>query len=112
MPVTLTVRAADQVLRSATHTDLADLPLRIAARREADGSIAYAMGHDEAAAGDIRLRQHGVDIVVGAEHRELLDGAVLDFVELDDGRHEFIFMNPNDPHHVPPRKGGTTPTRP
>jgi iron-sulfur cluster assembly protein len=35
---------------------------------------------------------------------ELLKGATLDFVELEPGQFNFIFMNPNDPEYVPPKE--------
>jgi iron-sulfur cluster assembly protein len=33
---------------------------------------------------------------------DLLNDAVLDYVQLDDGKYEFIFLNPNDPNYQPP----------
>ena len=34
----------------------------------------------------------------------MLRGATLDFVELEPGDFQFIFLNPNDPNYVPPVK--------
>jgi iron-sulfur cluster assembly protein len=34
---------------------------------------------------------------------ELLTGAMLDYVELNPGEWRFIFINPNDPSHKPPK---------
>ena len=47
------------------------------------------------------------------EYVPLLDAATLDFVELDVGEPQFIFLNPNDPGYVPPsgRLGRCTPVR-
>jgi iron-sulfur cluster assembly protein len=36
------------------------------------------------------------------EYVPLLDDATLDFVELEDGQRQFIFLNPKDPSYVPP----------
>jgi iron-sulfur cluster assembly protein len=33
---------------------------------------------------------------------DLLNDAVLDYVQMDDGKYEFIFLNPNDPNYKPP----------
>jgi iron-sulfur cluster assembly protein len=35
---------------------------------------------------------------------ELLKNTVLDFVEIEPGKQQFIFMNPNDPGYVPPQE--------
>ena len=40
----------------------------------------------------------------GRDSAELLDNTVLDFVELEPGKHQFIFMNPNDPGYTPPQE--------
>ena len=32
----------------------------------------------------------------------LLEGTTLDYVELEPGEHQFIFMNPNDANYTPP----------
>ena len=36
--------------------------------------------------------------------QRLEDGMIIDFVELEPGKQEFIFLNPNDPAYVPPQK--------
>ena len=36
------------------------------------------------------------------EYVPLLDSATLDFVELETGESQFIFLNPQDPTFVPP----------
>ncbi|RMD70584.1 MAG: iron-sulfur cluster assembly accessory protein [Gammaproteobacteria bacterium] len=81
------------------------LALRIEARRRPDGSIEYAMGFDEVRETDLRLSPEGIDVVLSPPSKDLVEEMVLDFVELEPGEHQFIFMNPNDPHYVPPKKG-------
>ena len=98
---TVTRAAAKQVRRSAAG-DTEDLALRIAASRTGDGGIDYRMGFDEVGAGDALLSTNGIDVVIAAADRVLLNGAVLDYVEIEPGDHRFIFLNPNDPHHRPP----------
>ncbi len=114
MMMTVTPAAARQILAAARQSNLEGIPLRIAARRNPDDSIDYAMGFDDAqreGGDDTRFSCEGVEIVVAAPSLDLLRGATLDFVELDSGQFEFIFLNPNDPHFVPPREdegdGGT-----
>ena len=43
-----------------------------------------------------RSTSEGIALVVAAEHRDLLDGMTLDFVEYEPGDFRFIFINPND----------------
>ncbi len=70
--------------------------LRIAARRDADGSLHYAMGFDEARDDDLVVPSEGIALVVSPAQRELLDGMTLDYVEFEPGDFRFIFINPND----------------
>ena len=102
MSITLTRRAAEQIKQSLGNNTGASA-LRIAAQRKPDGSIDYAMGLDEATMSDTQLHYYGVDVVVSPTSDPLLEGATLDFVELDGGGQQFIFLNPNDPNYVPPR---------
>lgn len=103
MTLVVTKKAAQQILASAESTGQQGVPLRVAAKRRTDGTVEYAMGFDESHADDAQINWHGISIVVAPTSRELLTGATLDYVELDDGSQEFIFMNPNDPHYVPPK---------
>ena len=102
MTIVVTEKAAQQILVSARDGGQQGTDLRIAAKRIEDGSITYAMGFDERQSTDAQVRWHGVNLVVGPTSTELLSGATLDYVELGDGSHEFIFMNPNDPDYTPP----------
>ena len=90
----LTPTAAQQIRRAARESDAEQLALRVAARREADGSIGYGMGFDEAADNDTRLMLEDVPVVIAAVHMDLLEDTVLDFVELEPGQFNFIFMSP------------------
>jgi iron-sulfur cluster assembly protein len=94
--IVVTPDAARQIVTAAGSSDAGGLALRIAASREADGSLDYAMGFDNVRKGDITLTSEGVDLVVAEEHRELVTGMTLDFVEYEPGDFRFIFVNPND----------------
>jgi iron-sulfur cluster assembly protein len=94
--VTITPGAADQIIIAARAADADGLALRIAASRGNDGSLDYAMGFDNARKGDLALTSEGIALVVAEEHRDLLVGMTLDFVELEPGDFRFIFINPND----------------
>jgi iron-sulfur cluster assembly protein len=90
----VTAAAARHVLAQAAASDAAGLALRVAARQEADGSIAYGMGFDEVAPDDEPLGVEGLTVVVAAGCEPLLDGTVLDFVELSPGAFHFVFIPP------------------
>ncbi len=103
MNITVTEAAAKQIGEAAKQGDMQGMALRIAAKRKQDGSIDYAMGFDAAKQDDGRVEVSGIDIVVAPTSSELVDGMTLDFVELESGATEFIFLNPNDPHYIPPK---------
>ncbi len=98
----VTPQAAQQVKVAAEQGGTTGMALRLAAQQRPDGSIDYRMGFDEATEDDIRFSSEGVQIVIAPEYVPLLDSATLDFVELEAGDPQFIFLNPKDPTYVPP----------
>lgn len=100
--ITLTTEAAKQIRQSAKEGNLDGLPLRIAGTRNDDGSIHYGMGFDDVKEDDTSYTSEGIEIVVSSASREVLDGMTVDFVELEPGKPQFIFMNPNDANYTPP----------
>ncbi len=100
--ITITQAAARQIRRSADSGKMEELALRIAASRKPDGSIGYQMGFDEIAPEDVLVNARGVDVVLRDDDKNLLNGMTLDFVELEPGSFQFIFLNPNDPSFQPP----------
>jgi len=90
---TLTSAAAQQIHQAARDSGAENLALRIAARLETDGTIDYGMGFDDAGEQDMRLQFDEVAVVIAEHHRELLEDTVLDFVELEPGQFNFIFVN-------------------
>ena len=100
---TVTAAAAEQILRAAEEQrENTHLPkLRVAAKLDeegngVDGSMLYGMGFDEERDNDLVLDCAGVTVLLAPPNQELLDGAILDFVELKAGEFQFIFLNPND----------------
>lgn len=100
--ITVTPDAARQILIAAEQGGMQNLSLRLAARRQHDGSIEYGMGFDECAEDDLVFTCEGIEVIIHPTHEYLLTGATLDYVELEPGDFRFIFLNPNDPHFVPP----------
>ena len=100
--IKVTNEAAKQIQLSAQQGKTENLPLRIAATKNEDGSLHYGIGFDENKEGDITLMSEGIKIIVSALSADLLKDTTLDFVELEPGKNQFIFMNPNDPSYSPP----------
>jgi iron-sulfur cluster assembly protein len=101
--ITVTPEAAEQIKLSAKQSKAEGLPLRVAAQRQDDGSLHYALGFaEEEHTEDLSFRSEGIDIVVSPMSIDLLSNTVIDFVELDTGEKNFIFKNPNDPNYQAP----------
>lgn len=88
---TVTPAAAQEILAAARRSDAAGMALRVAARQVADGSIEFGMGFDDERDDDEPSQFDGLTVLVGAPSKPLLEGTVLDFVEVEDGRFDFIF---------------------
>ena len=101
--ITITPQAAAQILESVQHSKVGEIYLRLAARLDAKGVIEYGMGLDDKADGDLLAVSQGINVLVSPGGVELLAGATLDFVEINPGEKRFIFINPNDPSHQPPK---------
>ena len=89
--LSLTASAASQILSAASQAGDAQWALRVAARREGDGTVTYGMGFDEPREGDMPLQIQGVDLVIAPPSQPMLQGIVLDFVEIEPGTFNFIF---------------------
>lgn len=104
--ITITPEAASQIRQSAEVSNSQGMHLRIAVRREPDGTFVYGMGFDEMGDDDALLASAGVNVVVSNATKDFLIGATLDYVEISPGEHQFIFINPNDPAHAATSKFG------
>jgi iron-sulfur cluster assembly protein len=101
--ITVTSQAAAQIAKSAEQPGAGGACLRLAARLDDKGVIEYGMGFDDRAEGDSEFESGGVRLLVSPGSVELLAGATLDYVEINPGEWRFIFINPNDPSHKPPK---------
>lgn len=90
--ITLTPAAAQQLHAAMEDADTQGdgLALRLAAKVDEQGAIEFGMGFDEQRQGDIAFDDKGVNMLVGEPSRELLQGTVLDYVEIEAGRHGFV----------------------
>jgi len=100
----ITPAAAKQIRTAAEQGGTEGMALRLAVSENADGSLSYKMGFDEPTDTDLRLVSEGVDVVMDPRFQNYLEECTLDFVELEPGNWQFIFLNPADPHYVPPKE--------
>jgi len=77
------------------------MALRIAAKVDADGSMQYGMGFDDPKDEDMKLDLDGVAVVIADESQALLDDTVLDYVELEPGEFNFIFIDGRQSQDAP-----------
>lgn len=92
--MSLTPRAAAQVLAQAPGEPAF---LRLAAREEAGGGIAFGLGFDEPRNGDAQVESEGVTLLVATASQELLDGVVVDWAEVEPGAFRFVFARADPP---------------
>ena len=100
--ITLTPAAIEQIHAAAKDSGVSEATLRLAAKKNPDGGLEYGMGFDEAKDDDLAFKFKDVTVVFNGEYGPLLNGATIDFVELEPGQEHFIFMNPNDANYTPP----------
>lgn len=102
--ITITDAAIEQIKKSASEGDMVGMYLRIAASKDKDNNIQYGMGFDNNKADTDAVVSIGpIDVLIGESSRELLTGATLDFVQIENEEMQFIFINPNDPNQTPPK---------
>jgi iron-sulfur cluster assembly protein len=92
---TVTPVAAQELLAAAVRSNAQGLALRVAARQVADGSIEYGMGFDDTREDDEPTRFGDLTVLVGSPSKPLLQDTVLDYVEIEPGRFDFIFAPPD-----------------
>ena len=102
--ITVSPAAAEQIRKSAKQNNSEGMCLRVAARITPDEALDYGLGFDEEREGDLKNTSEGIDIIVAPNSADLVHGMHIDFVELETGEQNFIFQNPNDPAHKPPKE--------
>ncbi len=101
-PLTLSDNAVKQIQEAAAQSGMQDTPIRFAVEILKSGQFRYAMGFDDVNnEDDLRYEYKGVKIVVAPGSVDNLRGTVMDYVELDGGDKQFVFLNPNDPNYSP-----------
>lgn len=104
--ITITPAAVRQIRDSAKQGNMDGMAMRIAARRQTDGSIHYGMGFDDTEQeSDVHVHIEGIDVVIAMASQPLVDGMTVDYVEIEPESFRFIFLNPNDASYVAPKTG-------
>lgn len=99
-----TENAVKQIQKAAKESNIENIVLRVAAKTNQDGSIEYGMGFDESKDTDIKIPYADIEIVIDQPSNEILEDASMDFVELEPGKFDFVFLNDLDPNYSPPKK--------
>ena len=103
--INVTESAATQIQFSAQQSGITDAVLRIAIKPMEDGSLHYAMGFDDAISeSDTRLEDRGIKLVISETSKKYAAEMTIDYVKLDNGEENFIFLNPNDKNFSPASK--------
>jgi len=95
--------AAEHIKQSASQANEQPV-LRVAAKTNSDGSIEYGMGFDESNEKDAKIQNNGATVIIDPVSIEILEDTTLDYVEIEQGKYNFIFMNPLDPNYTPVKK--------
>lgn len=103
--INVTPNAALQIQYSAKESGIQDAILRVAIKQQQDGSLHYAIGFDDAISdNDLRFEAQGVQMVIAESSQRYAKDMTIDYVELDNGEKNFIFLNPNDKNYSPPNQ--------
>jgi len=106
--ITFSPAAIAQIKLNVQENEHGSLALRIAAQMTSDETVKYGIGFDETKEDDVIIEGDGFKAVISPDCIELLNGAHVDFVEIEKDQHHFIFLNPNDPSYKPPTETDTT----
>jgi len=96
--------AIAQIKTNMQDSEHSAMALRIAATMSADETINYGMGFDETKEGDVQFTDDGINFLISPDCLELLNGTHVDYVDVENDQHHFIFLNPNDPNYKPPKE--------
>ncbi len=89
----VTPAASRAILACAERSDAAGMALRVAARVDANGQLDFGLGFDDPRDNDQRVLMHGLEVLVGAPSRSLLEGVVLDLDIDAAGLVRFVFVD-------------------
>jgi iron-sulfur cluster assembly protein len=103
---TLTPAAAIRILDSAQQSDAIGMALRVAAKIEEDGQLTFGLGFDDEREHDLSYECEGLTVLIAPPSRELLEGMLLDFVEVEAGDWQFVFLQTEAPGSCPPSSCG------
>ena len=102
--IKVTKAAADQIIIAAKEGKMEGMALRLAVKKDDNNAFEYGMGFDDTSEEDIEIKDQGVTIIFSPSNLELLKDMTIDYVEVEENKPQFIFLNPNDPNFVPPEK--------
>ncbi len=95
--------AIAQIKTNFKDSEHSHMAMRIAAVMNADETVNYGIGFDETKDDDVQFSVEEIKFLVSPDCVELLNGARVDYVEIEGGQYQFIFLNPNDPSYKAPK---------
>lgn len=104
----ITDSAIAELQAAARRSAAEGLALRVAARALDDGEVEFGLGFDDEREHDETAEFAGLRVLLGRHSRPFLAGTTLDYVEIEPGRFDFVFV-PQAPEAAPetaPEGGG------
>ncbi len=95
--------ALTQIKKQIAETKAENMALRFSAFFTKERTIQYNMGFDNNKEDDIQLNLGGIPILLDQPSSDIMEEAKLDYVKLESGDFQFIFINPLDPSQVAPK---------
>ncbi len=89
----ITPQAAQHILETAQQSNATELALRLAARKDAEGTTEYGMGFDHPQEGDTQLVSNGITVVYQSAFEDDLVDVKLDYVKMDSGDFGLAFVD-------------------
>ena len=103
--IKITAEAATKFRKEIAKDENKGFKLKIAVMKKEDNNFHYALGFDDnITSNDKTFNVDDVDIVISNTSLDMCDGMTVDYVELDKGQYNFIFLNPKDPNYVKPKE--------
>lgn len=103
--INITDEAAKIFKKEIIRVDNKSFKIRIAVMRKNNSDFNYAIGFDDnISKNDKIMNIKDIELVISEESLEISDGMVVDYVEIEKNKFNFIFLNPKDSNYVEPKE--------
>ena len=94
---TVSPAAATRILDSAERSGANGMAVRVAAKIDDAGEVVFGLGFDEEREHDDAFECEGLTVVIAPPSQDILYGMMLDFVEIEPGDWQFVFLQTEAP---------------